>query len=137
MSEVIGLRAEHIQHNRGILEITVLRSKNWGNTPVKAVLNPNDKNCPTPRAVCDGIWKFVKTQKGQLFFAAESKDINRLISKQFPAAQGFYYSFHSFRHGRVSDLYAAMDSPHIERMRIIAEYGKWKSPGSVGFYLHF
>jgi hypothetical protein len=55
----------------------------------------------------------------------------------FPATPQQFFSFHSLRHGRVSDLYASFPTlSHKARLLLIQPLGRWKSTASVSFYLH-
>lgn len=66
------------------------------------------------------------------------KELARIIKTIFPPTSKLFFTFHSLRHGRVADLYnspAVSHMSHKARLCYIQPQGRWKSHGSVDFYL--
>lgn len=136
MSEVLGIRKSDFKFTEKYLQIWIQKSKNW----------PEGTAVQLP--VGDPVWDtpndfFRATQNqlsqhadGFLFSSAMGEMVNSHISNCFSGNTKIFFSFHSWRHGRVTDLYEKLSGPHKVRLDAIAAFGKWKCRSTVAIYLH-
>jgi integrase len=107
-------------------------TKNSG--PRKMILWRTDPIVGAP----DRVWKLWKSFFGQGMTVAKDAvdNVNILLGIMFPPKAGEHFTFHSFRHGKVTHLYDTIRASHGEKLRAIADFGYWKSTSTVEMYIH-
>lgn len=137
MSEVKGINKTDFTFTNHGLQIWIRKSKNWP-TGVATHLPFRDVQFPTPPTFFEAVRQMVGSDKisEKLFTDAQGKQTNAFIARCFPGTTKEFYSFHSWRHGRVSDVYTNLEGTHKSRLDLIANFGKWKCRSTVAIYLH-
>lgn len=143
MSEVLGLRIRDFSFTNTGMQIWIQKSKNWPNG-VAVQLQYHDPMCPTPprffsaiRGSLNKVPVHGNDITGVPIFKERLRQLaNDTIGRCFPKTTRTFYSFHSWRHGRVTDLYSKMGGSHTHRLDVIAKFGKWKCRSTVSIYLH-
>jgi integrase len=137
ISEVVSLSAGDIWLGEGGLWVKAFPQKNWAH-PINVCYPVGRTTLCVPPTVCDllcSVWG-ADSQIARHEIGDVKQRLSALVARNFPSTAQHFFSFHSLRHGRVTDLYHALPGSHAHRLGEIANLGRWKSPGTVALYLH-
>ena len=138
-SEAWALQLEHISLTSHSLQLTFPKLKNWPTGTVsvyKVGLLPGQVAPVFVKALGTLMARQAAARRISLFTFVSRRFCNSIISKVYPPLAQAYFSYHSWRHGRVTDLLPVLQRDGGDALRRLAGWGRWKSQASVKLYLH-
>lgn len=138
-SEAMQLRKSDFQWQTSThCRVLLRRPKNHGQRVLLSQLGSGGKGLgdSVPLEVLGTIYQWMLKRKGGLLFHQTDKHSAAKWIQTNCVSSQWYFSYHSLRHGRVTDLYEQLEGSHKEKMQMIADGGHWKTTTALSYYLH-